>query len=404
MTQVMAGVRVLEVAQFWFVPSAGAVLADWGADVIKVEDPVRGDGQRGLAAIGLSTVGGVDFMVQQPNRGKRSVGIDIATPDGREILYRLARESDVFLTNFLPDARERLAIDVEQIRKINPQIVYVRGHGYGVRGPEATIGGYDLSAFWTRAAVAEALQRTPDEEPIYQRAAFGDGIGGMTIAGGVAAALFHRERTGQGSVVDVSLLSTGVWVMSPDILAGVLGPEGVERLPSQTREERMNPVINFFRTRDGRWLVLVHLQPDRYWADLCRRIGRPELAADPRFADARARAEHRVACLAQLDAAFAVRTLEEWRKALDDMEGPWAVVQTPRELAGDRQVIANAYLREVEGPNGKFPLVANPVQFDEQPPDLVRAPSMGEHTDEVLLELGITMEELLDYKVKGAVL
>ncbi|MGH7858985.1 MAG: CaiB/BaiF CoA transferase family protein [Candidatus Binatia bacterium] len=403
MNPVMKGVRVLEVAQFWFVPSAAAVLADWGADVIKIEHPVRGDGQRGLASSGVSTAaGGVDFLVQQPNRGKRSVGLDLGRPEGRDLLYRLAETSDVFLTNFLPEARRRLEIDAEHIRARNPRIIYVRGHGQGARGPEAESGGYDATAFWTRGGVAASLMIPENAEPPFQRAAFGDGIGGMTIAGGIAAALFHRERTGEAEVVDVSLLGTAMWVMSPDIVASKLLDQ--PQLPWLPRASRRTPTVNYYRTKDDRWLILVHLQPDRYWVDFCRRLGRTDLAADPRYADIAARAKNAEACIAELDAAFVTKTLAEWRRAFDGMEGPWAPMQTPRELHDDLQVAANGYLREVDGgARGRFALVASPVQFGETSPPLRRGPEMGEHTDEVLLELGVPTEELLKHKTDGVV-
>jgi crotonobetainyl-CoA:carnitine CoA-transferase CaiB-like acyl-CoA transferase len=403
MNSVMKGVRVLEVAQFWFVPSAGAVLADWGADVLKIEHPERGDGQRGLASSGVSVAAGnVDFLVQQPNRGKRSIGLDIGRPEGQELLYRLAETSDVFLTNFLPDARRRLKIEIEHIRAHNPRIIYARGHAYGSRGPDAERGGYDATAFWTRGGVAATLTAPAGAEPPFQRAAFGDGIAGMTLAGGIAAALFHRERTGEAQLVDVSLLGTAMWVMSPDIVASKLMNQ--PQLPSGSRAARPNPAVNNYRTKDGRWLILVHLQADRYWPDLCRRLGRPYLATDPRFVTMAARAKHAAACIAELDAAFATRSLEEWRHAFEDMEGPWAVMQTPRELHDDPQVAANEYLKEVDGGSrGRFALVANPVQFSETQPPLRRGPEMGEHTDQVLRELGLTQEELMNHKVAGVI-
>jgi crotonobetainyl-CoA:carnitine CoA-transferase CaiB-like acyl-CoA transferase len=407
MHQVMKGVRVLEVAQFWFVPSAGAVLSDWGADVVKIEHPERGDGQRGLGTSGISTeIAGVDFLVQQPNRGKKSVALDFGKPEGLELLYRLAARSDVFLTNFLPEARARLRIDVEHIRAVNPKIVYVRGHGQGARGPEANIGGYDASSFWARGGICDALTPAGAEQPTGQRAAFGDGIGGMTIAGGIAAALFHRERTGEPTVVDISLLATAMWVLSPDITASALLPANMPALPRADRKQNFNPVVNSYKTKDERWLMLVHLQADRYWPDFCQRIGRPDLATDPRFRDMKARFENRVACIAELDAAFAKRTLEEWKQAFDGMEGPWAPVQRARELLEDRQTLANGYVQVVESSKrGRFPLVRNPVQFDETPPQLTCGPEWGEHTDEVLSSaLGLDDEALLDYKAKGVIL
>lgn len=407
MHQVMRGVRVLEVAQFWFVPSAGAVLADWGADVLKIEHPERGDGQRGLASAGVNTeINGVDFLVQQPNRGKRSVAIDIGRPEGLALLYELAEQSDVFLTNFLPDARERLRIDVAHIRAVNPRIVYVRGHGQGARGPERNLGGYDASSFWARGGICDALTPAGAEQPTGQRAAFGDGIGGMTIAGGVAAALFHRERTGEAVTVDVSLLSTAMWVLSPDIVASSLLPAGMTSLPSASRKTNFNPLVNSYRTQDGRWLMLVHLQADRYWGDFCARIGRPDLERDPRYCDLKTRFANREACIAELDAVFAARTLTEWREAFEGMEGPWAPVQRARELLTDRQTLANGYANEVDGgKRGRFPLVANPVQFDETPVVLTRGPEWGEHTDDVLRErLGLDDERLVALKASGVIL
>ncbi len=406
MHNVMKGISVLEVAQFWFVPSAAAVLADWGADVIKVEHPVHGDGLRGLATSGISTeIGGVDFLVQQPNRGKRSVGIDLATKGGRELMYRLAERADVFLTNFLPDARQRLEIDVEHVRARNPEIIYVRGHGQGSQGPEAHLGGYDATSFWTRGGVASALTPAGAEVPIGQRPAFGDGIGGLAIAGGIAAALLHRERTGEAKVVDVSLLNTAMWVLSPDVVASALLPDAPPQLPKFDRREAPNPGVNAYRTKDERWIMLVLLQTDRYWSDLCDRMGRPDLASDARFADTRSRFESRKLCIAEMDRTFASRTLAEWCQAFDGMEGPWAPMQTARELHDDRQMIANGYVQEVDGgERGRFSLVTSPVQFDEEPPELQRGPEMGEHTDEVLLELGLSWDDLLAHKAAGAIL
>ena len=398
----MQGVRVVEVAQWWFVPAAGAILADWGADVIKVEHPVQGDPQRGLVTSGLlPSTGGVNFMVEQPNRGKRSVGLDLAHPRGLELLYKLVATADVFLTNFLPPARRRLKIDVDDIRKVNPRIVYVRGHGQGARGPDAEKGGYDAASFWCRGGIGNALTPGDAPAPVMQRAAFGDSTGGMTVAGGIAAALFQRERTGKAPLVDVSLLGTAMWVMAPDIVASkLLGFD----LPSGDRTMSPNPIVNSYKTADGRWLFLNMLQPDRFWPDLCTRLGRPDLITDPRYADGPARFEHRAECIRELDAIFASRPLAEWRTMLADAEGVWAPFQTARELPGDPQVAANGYFPELATGDGtRFSLVASPVQFDETQPELRGAPDLGQHTEEVLLELGLTWEDLAADKESGAI-
>src|ERR1700684_3739706 len=211
--QPMSGVRVLEVAQFTFTPSAGAVLADWGADVIKVEHAVSGDAQRGLQiGTGGASSGSFHPPREHPNRRKRSIGLALESPAARAVLLELARSSDVFLTNFLPSARARLGIDVEDLRAANPDIIYVRGSAHGPKGPDSEKGGYDGSTFWSRAG--SAMGATPSDAPrvmIQPAGAYGDSMGGMTIAGGIAAALFARDRTGEPSVVDVSLLGVGAW-------------------------------------------------------------------------------------------------------------------------------------------------------------------------------------------------
>jgi crotonobetainyl-CoA:carnitine CoA-transferase CaiB-like acyl-CoA transferase len=402
MDRPLEGIRVVEVAMWWFVPSAGAVLADWGADVIKVEHPVSGDPQRGLVTSGyFPPTGGVNFMMEQSNRGKRSIGIDLATPKGREVLYKLVETADVFLTNFLPDARRRLEIDVEHVRRVNPRVVYARGHGQGARGPDAAKGGYDAASFWSRGGIGHALTPPGAAAPIMQRAAFGDSAGGMTIAGGIAAALLRRERTGTPSVVDISLLGTAMWILAPDIVfATLLGQE----MPSGDRTQAPNPIVNSYRTQDGRWLFLNMLQPDRYWPDLCRHLGRPDLVDDPRFADGMARFQHRAECVRELEAVFASRPLAEWRAALATVEGVWAPMQTAGEVAADPQATANGYVPEVETADGKrFTLVASPVQFDETPVALRQAPELGQHTEELLLSLGYSWEDLAALKEAGAI-
>ena len=405
MRNVLDGVRVLEVAQWWFVPSAGAVLADWGAEVIKIEDPETGDPQRGLVTSGLVPQGGFNFMWEQPNRGKKSVAIDLRSDGGRELLYRIAAASDVFLTSFLPEARRRLRIDVADLRAVNPRIIYARGSGQGARGPEAERGGYDGASFWARGGIAAALTADPTGPPVGQRPAFGDGIGGMTIAGGIAAALFRRERTGEPSVLDISLLATAMWTLAPDITMAKALAALAGRMPRFERRLSPNPIVNAYATRDRRWIMLIMLQSDRDWPDLCRHLGRPELADDPRFRDAAARFEHRGECVDVLDAIFAGRTLEEWKRALATTRGVWAAVQRPLELYDDPQVQANGYLPEVElGDGSRCQLVASPVHFDEEAPRLAAAPECGQDTEQVLLGLGIEWDEIAAYKKSRAIL
>jgi len=402
----MSGVRVLEVAAWTYVPAAGAVLAEWGADVLKIEHPETGDPQRALITSGLVPTGpgGVNHMIELPNRGKRSVAIDLGTEDGHDLLLRLAEASDVFLTNFLPPARRRLRIEVDDLRAVNPDIIYVRGSGQGQRGPEKDRGGYDGCSFWGRV-VADIVTPADSEWPIGQPGpAFGDLIGGMTIAGGIAAALFHRQRTGEALVVDNSLLGTAMWAAGGSLIAA--GLFGLTKMPKMDRTQSPNPLVNNYRTSDGRYLSLIMLQPDRYWSDLVTHLGHPELADDPRFRDSRALHEHRAEAVGVLDGIFATRTFAEWREVLMRIEGQWAPVETAAELLEDPQALSNGYVREIVAASGTtFRIVPSPLQFNETPPDLSRAPEHGEHTDEVLQELlGLDMDKIMDLKIKGAIL
>ena len=406
MTLPMAGVRVVELAAWTFVPAAGAVLAEWGADVIKVEHPQGGDPQRGLLSSGLipGGPGRCNYLIEQPNHNKRSIAIDVKNPRGRELLLELCRTADVFLTNWLPGPRKRARLDVEDVRAANPNIIYVRGSGQGARGPDADKGGYDGSAFWARSGVADHLTQVPGD--VYgpgQSPAFGDLAGAQTIAGGIAAALFKRERTGEASVVDVSLLSLGTWMMSPNIVAHKVFED--VPLPKFKREDAVNPISNRYRTKDDRIIHLVMLQATRFWPELVTALGRPELAKDPRFADPASMFQNRIEAIRLLDEIFASRTLAEWRAVLRNVKGVWAPAQKAIELHDDEQVIANGYIGPVAASDGSsFPLVSNPVQFDESPAHLVRAPEVGEHTEEILQEMGLDWDRILDLKAAGAVL
>ncbi|GAB1814867.1 CaiB/BaiF CoA transferase family protein, partial [Mycobacterium sp. MUNTM1] len=287
MTDILNGIRVVELAAWSFVPSAGAVLADWGADVIKVEHPETGDPQRGLINSGVvAAARGVNHFIEQPNRGKRSVGLDTRNPEGLELLMKLIETADVFITNLLPGSRKRMGIDVEQVRARNPKIVYARGHGYGAKGDLAEQGGFDLAAYWARGGVGEGYAAGDGSYPPVQRPAFGDVYGGFAIAAGIVGALFKRERTGAPSVVDVSLLSAAIWQLGPDIVgAGVTGQD----IPKFHLAEMPNPVASIYQTQDGRHIAFVLLQADRFWAQFCTRLGRADLIDHERFATAAGR-------------------------------------------------------------------------------------------------------------------
>jgi crotonobetainyl-CoA:carnitine CoA-transferase CaiB-like acyl-CoA transferase len=309
----------------------------------------------------------------------------------------------VFLTSFLPDTLQRLKIDAESIRAVNPDIVYARGTGQGPHGPDRGKGGYDGATYWARGAVANALTPADSEWPIGGRPAFGDLAGGMAIAGGIAAGLLQRATSGVAPTVDVSLLGLAMWQLSPDIVAS--GLYGGDPMPKFNRSSSPNPLVGNYRTSDGRFITLMMLQSDRFWPDFCEHIGRPDLITDPRFADGAARYTNGKECVAIIDEVFASRTFEEWKKALATLSGVWAPGQMASELVDDVQVKANGYLSRVDRADGKsYDLVANPVQMDQTADQLVAAPEHGQHTEEILLELGLDWDQIIAHKDAGAIM
>lgn len=406
MVQVMKGVRILEVAQFTFVPAAGGILADWGADVIKVEHPVRGDTQRGFI-----NMGGVPVerdrnpLIEHPNRGKRSVGIDTSTKEGQEVLYELAKTADVFLTNYLPSVRQKNKFDIEHIRAANPNIIYVRGSAFGNKGPEREAGGYDGTAFWTRSGVGFTMTPKEMDGMLGQgMPAFGDSIGGMNIAGGISAALFHRAQTGEALEVDVSLLASAWWAAGAAITHG-LETGAVNRNPMPGTGSRVNPFMGNYITSDGGTINLCMPSPTGYIRDTFEHLGIAALADDPRFSEPRALIANAAEGATLVAEAFKKQTFAYWRKHLKTMKGQWAPFQSLLEMATeDDQAIANDIVVEYEGSDGKpYKVVRGPIQFNSEPTQTTRAPQASEHTEIVLMELGLEWEKIEELKSKGAI-
>jgi crotonobetainyl-CoA:carnitine CoA-transferase CaiB-like acyl-CoA transferase len=398
----LKGFRVLDVSTHGVVPIAGSILGIWGADVVKIEDPEHGDIMRGGTVWGVPPPeGGPGHLYHIFNHGKRSAAIDLKHERGREALLRLVETSDVFLTSFLSGVRQRLGIDVDDVRARRPDIVYARNSGRGTQGPFAEHGGFDATSFWSRAGLAVATSAPDQVLPTAMPApAFGDSQTGFALASGVVAALLHRERTGEGMVVDTSLLNTGMWAMQTAIVtATMLGAEDLRRPPRGTGA----PLVNSYRTRDGRH---VHLCMDQqhYWPSFCDAVGRPEWKDDPTLATHEARETNSGRCVQLVEELIAERTLAEWKDVLAAQRGPFDPVQKVGELAADPQVLANGYLVEIEDDVGRtLSLVAPPVQFDGARYETRRGPRHGDHTDEVLLEAGYDMDEILQLKIDGAI-
>ncbi len=379
----LAGLRVVELGVWVAGPAAGGILADWGADVVKIEPP-DGDPARGF----LAMLGG-DLPFNPPfeldNRSKRSIVVDLTRPDGLKLGLDLVSRADVFLTNIRLDALERLGLDAASLHARSPGLVYGIITGYGLDGPERTRAAYDIGAFWARSGIA-GLLAGPGREPPFQRGGMGDHGAGMTLAAGICAALFARARTGSGQVVATSLLRHGMYTIGFDLNTALrLGvPIG-----TATHATMTNPAINCYQDRDGRWFWLIGLEGDRHWPDLCRAVGRPEWIDDERFATAAARRKNVDVLIPELDAIFATATREDWGAALDREGMWWAPVQTTDEVLADPQVEAGRGFVDVPDGDTTATMINTPVDFVDTPgAPRAMPPVLGQHTDEILTELG----------------
>lgn len=377
------GVTVVELGVWVAGPAAGGILADWGADVIKIEPPTGDPGRMFGRMLGCDL--GVNPPFEMDNRSKRSIVLDLGSDAGRATAFELLSAADVFLTNVRPGALHRLGLDFESVSAANPRLVYGLITGYGESGPDADRAAYDVAAFWSRAGVAHLLTR-PGETPPFQRGGMGDHSAGMTMAAAVCAALLARERTGTGQLVTTSLYRQGAYTVSFDLNTYLMSGQPIA---IGQRETMGNPCMNNYTAQDGRRFWIVGLEPERHWPALCRAVDRPEWRDDPRFADARSRAVNSAALIAALDEIFATRPLDEWAQIFaGEPDFFWSPVNTLEDVVADEQFHAAGGIVDVPDGDAVVPMVATPADFHGTPwAPRSAAPELGQHTDEVLADL-----------------
>jgi crotonobetainyl-CoA:carnitine CoA-transferase CaiB-like acyl-CoA transferase len=395
----LEGIKVVEMGVWVAGPSCAAILADWGAEVVKIEPP-NGDPFRGLFASALGAAIPVNPPFEIDNRGKKSICLNLEKPDGVGLARQLLDRADVFVSNMRPRVLDQFGIGYDDVRKSNPRIVYAQLTGQGPDGPDSNRASYDIGGFWSRAGVGASL--TPPDGPIpQQRGGMGDHMTGMAGAAAISAALFKRERTGEGQRVGASLVRTGVYMMGWDFSLEM-------RLGAKTqpydRFHAPNPIINCFKTKDGRWMWLLLLQGDRHWPDLCRAVCRDDLLTDERFDNIIKRRDNAAAVVEELDKCFADKTLDEWGLVLDENNVWWAPVNTVTQAREDPVVQNAGAFTTIDGPDGPIPLVNSPVDFYGTPHEVQGPPpELGQHTEEVLLDLGYDWDKIIAFKEQGAI-
>ena len=394
---ILQGVRVVELGAWVAGPSAAGVLADWGADVVKIEPPTGDPFRQIFATLGFpGDAPNPPFAMD--NRGKRSLVLDLRQPEARAAAERVVALADVFVTNFRPDALERLGLDHDTLCARHPRLVYASVSGYGLEGPDRDRPAYDVGAFFARTGIASLLL-PGGEPPAGFRGGLGDHVTGLAAVAGILGALFDRERTGRGQVVETSLLRSGMYALSWDL--GMQLTFGSVSAPS-SRQESVTPLMNSYRAADGRWFFLIGLEGDRHFPSIAEAIGRNDLVTDERFAGQVDRVANRVALIKELDTTFATAGLAAWAERFDRHGVWWSPVNTLEEVVGDPQAEAAGAFVDVGG-RDRVRAVAPPTAYSRHPLHTTGpVPGLGEHTDQVLAEAGLTAKDIEQLRDVGA--
>ncbi len=406
MAGILEGIRVVDMGHVVAIPATGAMFADWGAEVIKVE-PLTGEMARGIRKSGgvdqiIKTENGeIAFVFQVLNRSKQGIALDLKKEAGVSILHRLIGKADVFMSNYELSSLNKFKLDYNSLSQLNPRLVYAILTGYGTAGPDKDERGFDYSAAWARSGM-QYLIGEPGSPPPPQRPGMMDRVAAAHAAAGILAALLHREKTGRGQALEFSLYHIAAWVLATDIQSALMGLP----IPKHDRTTAMNPIWNTYRTKDDRWFWLSMLQSDLHWPDFCRAIERPDLEKDPRFSDMEVREVNSRELIRLLDGIFVARSLTEWERRFRANNCIYGQVQSPLEVTADPQALANNFFTDIHHPLGlDMKLLNTPINFYQDPAAIKSpAPEIGQDTEAILLDLGYGWDDVARFKEQGVIL
>lgn len=398
---VFSGLKVVDLASFIAGPAATTVLSDFGADVIKVEPPETGDPYRYFYRLAPNPPLAENYAWQLTNRNKRSLAVNLKNPQAAQVLARLVKWADVFVTNFPPRVRKGLGLDYENLAPLNPRLIYADLTGYGESGPEADKPGFDITAYWARSGLM-TFTRDASSPPAIPIPGIGDHAAAISLFAGIVTGLFRRERTGKGCHVSTSLIAEGAWATAAWLQAALSGAKFSGLID---RKKPPNALGASYETSDQRWLLLSFVEEDKNWPAFVQAIGRPDLAKDARFVDMKSRHANSAALVVELDRIFGSRSLAEWKVALDAARLPYGVVQIPEEIVKDPQLFANDIVVRVDDGSATPRFTVNsPMSIAEArkvPPR--RAPDLGQHNDQVLQQLGFDAGQIEGLRTAGAI-